>query len=456
MKHDFFVVSAQFSPDGKRIVTASWDKTARVWDAQTGRALTEPMKHDGEVRSAQFSPDGKRIATASGDKTARIWDAQTGTPLTEPLKHDGDVRSAQFSPDGERIVTASGDKTARIWDSSPSKPCPEWLIQLADAMAGQHLNDRGFFEPLNKDSAEILEEIRSQLSRDPSTNDWTVWGRWFLADRSTRTISPFSRVTVPEYIENRIKENTPASLDEAESLAVGNPKLLQRIKQARESLPSAAPIKEIPQSPTPSPSVADMPKPRAEPEQSVARGAHVPSAGQQPMEWRKQIKPQHIESVESAEALAVGFNSDRLAALAAGPAGPGEEDATKDLPTAIELLKPQDRPFKEKDLLGMWHCRSIQADGFRVTVYPSFNCRFIRKDRRLFFEKTNGSQRRSGYLYPNAGDHMVFLGSLTMNDDVNSGEYTNTVGVLVRKASNRLLLILDATGQGYEIYEIVK
>jgi hypothetical protein len=51
---------------------------------------------------------------------------------------------------------------------------------------------------------------------------------------------------------------------------------------------------------------------------------------------------------------------------------------------------------------------------------------------------------------------MVFLGSATMNDDVNSGEYINTAGVLVRKASNRFLLILDATRQGYEIYEIVK
>jgi hypothetical protein len=51
---------------------------------------------------------------------------------------------------------------------------------------------------------------------------------------------------------------------------------------------------------------------------------------------------------------------------------------------------------------------------------------------------------------------MIFLGSLTMNDDANSGEYTNTVGVLVRKASDRFLLVLDATQKGYEIYEIVK
>ena len=80
------VHSAQFSPDGKRLVTGSSD-AARVWDAQTGKPLTEPMKHNDAVNSAQFSPDGKQIVTASSDNTARVWDAQTSKPLTEPMKH---------------------------------------------------------------------------------------------------------------------------------------------------------------------------------------------------------------------------------------------------------------------------------------------------------------------------------------------------------------------------------
>jgi len=178
-----------------------------------------------------------------------------------------------------------------------------------------------------------------------------------------------------------------------------------------------------------------------------------PSLNEETPEWRQRIKPQHAESVESAEKLAVAFNSARLAA---GPRGAGEMDDTKDLSTAIACLKPQDRPFKEKDLLGAWRCRSIQANDRLVIVYPFFNCRFIRKDGKLFFQKTTGSQRRSGYLYPSTSDHMVFLGSLTMNDDVNSGEYTDTAGVLVRKERSRFLLILDATQNSYELYEIVK
>jgi DNA-binding beta-propeller fold protein YncE len=122
--HDSGVTDVAFSPDGKHIVTASWDKTARVWDAETGKPIGEPLTgHTGSVRSAAFSPDGKRIVTASEDKTARLWDAETGKPIGEPLTgHTGSVRSAAFSPDGKRIVTASHDMTARLWDAETGKP----------------------------------------------------------------------------------------------------------------------------------------------------------------------------------------------------------------------------------------------------------------------------------------------------------------------------------------------
>ena len=75
--------------------------------------------HEDDIRSAAFSPDGKRIVTASWDRTARIWDAATGKPIGEPLRgHEDVVMSAAFSPDGQRIVTASKDRTARVWDAA--------------------------------------------------------------------------------------------------------------------------------------------------------------------------------------------------------------------------------------------------------------------------------------------------------------------------------------------------
>ena len=109
---------AAFSPDGTRVVTASSDKTARIWDAATGAQLAVLTGHEREVLTAAFSPDGTRVATASWDKTARIWDAATGAQLAVLTGHGDFVASAAFSPDGSRVVTASRDKTARIWDAA--------------------------------------------------------------------------------------------------------------------------------------------------------------------------------------------------------------------------------------------------------------------------------------------------------------------------------------------------
>ena len=74
------------------------------------------MGHKGPTTSARFSPDRQRVVTASADHTARLWDAVTGKAIGEPMKHDEGVTSAQFSADGQQVLTASADGTARLWD----------------------------------------------------------------------------------------------------------------------------------------------------------------------------------------------------------------------------------------------------------------------------------------------------------------------------------------------------
>jgi WD40 repeat protein len=112
--HTESLVSASFSPDGKYIVTASKDSTARLWLAANGRLLRELKGHKHWLNNATFSPNGKYVITASQDHTAIIWLVATGLPVVE-LRHTNEVATAQFSLDGNYVVTASWDSTAKIW-----------------------------------------------------------------------------------------------------------------------------------------------------------------------------------------------------------------------------------------------------------------------------------------------------------------------------------------------------
>ena len=120
--HEYGIRSAVFSPDGRRIVTASKDNTVRVWDGETGHELHVLRGHEDTVWSAAFSPNGRRIVTVSDDGTARVWDVETGRALCVLKGHQNKIWSFAFSPDGRRIVTASLDKTARVW----RRVRPEW------------------------------------------------------------------------------------------------------------------------------------------------------------------------------------------------------------------------------------------------------------------------------------------------------------------------------------------
>jgi WD40 repeat protein len=137
------VTVVAFSPDGRNILTGSWDKTVRLWNAASGQPRGQPLRHEGKVFAVAFSPDGQSIVTASEDKTARLWDVDTGQRRGQPLRHEGRVFALAFSPDGRSIVTASEDKTARLWDVDTCQPRDQplrhnwWVTAVAFSPGGR-------------------------------------------------------------------------------------------------------------------------------------------------------------------------------------------------------------------------------------------------------------------------------------------------------------------------------
>src|SRR5439155_17480234 len=112
--HRDALTSVDVSPDGTRIVTASFDHDARVWDVATGRLIEVLRGHFGVVSDARFSPEGRWIVTA-GPSTAGLWDVRSGQLIFFARGHEGRLTSAAFGPVDHRIVTGSVDGTVRTY-----------------------------------------------------------------------------------------------------------------------------------------------------------------------------------------------------------------------------------------------------------------------------------------------------------------------------------------------------
>lgn len=114
--HKAAIEHAQFSPDGRLIVSASQDRTARIWAVDSGQAMLT-LSPQTAVRHAEFSPNSQQVVIAGQDGTARVFQVATGNLQVILAAHQAAILNVKFSPDGQTIATASADGTARLWDA---------------------------------------------------------------------------------------------------------------------------------------------------------------------------------------------------------------------------------------------------------------------------------------------------------------------------------------------------
>ena len=131
---------AEFSPDGRQIVTADSDGVLRLYSASTLNMISTLSAGDAGAVSAQFAPTGGRIVASDTSGTTRVWDPATGFPLTVLSGDTNAINSAQFSADGTRVVTASDDGTIRIWDAQPRELRYDFASSITSRVPNQALS----------------------------------------------------------------------------------------------------------------------------------------------------------------------------------------------------------------------------------------------------------------------------------------------------------------------------
>lgn len=198
--HSNVVNCATFNrPFSFLVATASFDKTTRIWDSEKGMLLYKLAGHEQEIIKLQFNPNGTDLATGSLDHTACIWDVETGKMVLRLDSHGREVVDLNYDHEGKKLITASVDRTARVWDIRTGK-CMHTLNKHKSELSCATIDFVGdYYLTASRDKTAILWdaktgkpwEISKGFKGEMITAEFSPSGDRFVA-ASDQTVKIFS------------------------------------------------------------------------------------------------------------------------------------------------------------------------------------------------------------------------------------------------------------------------
>jgi WD40 repeat protein len=177
--HSDFVYAVAFSPDGKHLATASKDRTVKLVETETGKGVFTFGGMNEDILAVAFSPDGKQVVSSGFETALYWWNPKTGERLRLQGGHGIAVHELAFSKDGSRLLSASADRTIRLWNGSTGAPMKSIgvgsIVYAAAISPNNKLLASGSFDGLVKVWDEASGRLLATLISLPLENEQHDW-----------------------------------------------------------------------------------------------------------------------------------------------------------------------------------------------------------------------------------------------------------------------------------------